>query len=390
MPFAALSMFHVASVLFATAAGIAAFRLMPDAGIEKAAFVGVCVLLLGVLLAEGAARRMERSHLLQRIDEERRERILQSRVIEALNERISEIGAGAPDEALVAEMRLVRSQLARLALPSRRAPELPPAAVPSASAAPAPRSVADQRLTGEPLLAATTEALKENRIDLYLQPVVRLPQRRTIFHECLTRLRDREGRIITPDQYLPIAEDAGMTTAIDNLSLFRCIQTLKARRGPDFADIAFFCNLSPATLGDVEFFDQFTEFLSGNREMAERLVFEVEARHLLSAEGEAQSHLDTLRTMGFRLSVDHVDTLDLDMAELIRRGAHFIKVDCDPLLSQGTGSAGDVRAMLSSSSVTLIASKVETEDQVVELVESDIRLAQGYLFGEPRPMRDDV
>ncbi len=377
-------MFHVASVLFAVSVSIAAYRVLPDTGIERAAMIGTAVLLLGILIAEGIARRMERRHLLGRIDEERRARLSHSKAIEDINNRIAKIGPGGNQGDLLAEMRLVRSQLARLAVPRTGAEKAPAAAVqPIADSKPA------AKLTGAALLTATTEALKENRIDLYLQPVVRLPQRRSAFHECLTRLRDAEGRIITPDQYMPIAEEAGMTSAIDNLSLFRCIQTLKTRKGPDLADIAFFCNLSNYTLDDGEFFEQFAEFLSGNQEMADRIVFEIEARHLLAASGRTKANIDTLTLLGFRLSADHVDTLDLDFMELVRRGASFIKIDTDPLIRDGGRSAGSVRESLSNAGVQLIANKVETEDQVVELVEADIRLAQGYLFGEPRQMKED-
>ena len=390
MPFAALSMFHAASVLFAAAAAIAAFNLVPGAGPNEAVFVGLCVLLLGVTLAEGAARRMERRTLPERIDEERRAREDQYRIIGNLTAEIDALQQTRDKGELVAEMRLVRSQLARL---GHGAPVETPRAADAEtgrSAAPAASLPVLAPLTGQPLLEATTEALRENRIDLYLQPVVRLPQRRAVFHECLTRLRDRQNRIITPDQYLPIAEDGGMTNAIDNLSLFRCVQTLKGRRSQDGSGTGFFCNLSPATLEDDEFFDQFAEFLAGNRDLAGRIVFEVEAERLLEAGGRMRTNLEALQRLGFRLSADHVDSLDMDFAALAARGLAFMKIDTAPLIGDAGRSAGSVREMLERSKVQLIAAMVESEDQVVELVDAEIGLAQGYLFGEPRPMRADA
>ncbi|MGH6996887.1 MAG: EAL domain-containing protein, partial [Phenylobacterium sp.] len=71
------------------------------------------------------------------------------------------------------------------------------------------------------LLDTVREALAENRVDLYLQPVVGLPQRRTIFYESYSRLRDATGRVMMPAEYLAVAEPEGLVTSIDNLLLFR-------------------------------------------------------------------------------------------------------------------------------------------------------------------------
>jgi cyclic-di-GMP phosphodiesterase TipF (flagellum assembly factor) len=391
MPFAALSIFHLASLLFAVSAGIGAYRALPDLSIHEAGFVGLCAFVLGSLFAEGAARRSERRKLLDRLDEERVERQALSRVVEDMKIGMANGQPGEANSDLVAEMRLVRSQLARLATPGIKVKSAPEAVPEPAKVVPVRRTPSPSiRLSGDALLKATTAALHENRMDLFLQPVVRLPQRRAVFHECLTRLRDDQGHMITPDQYMPIAEQAGMTSAIDNLSLFRCIQTLKARRGPDLAEVTFFCNLSPATLDDSEFFDQFVDFLAANRDLAGRIVFEMEARQLLDAHGRTVVNLDRLTMLGYRLSADHVTSLDMDLPELARRGASFIKIDCSALLGDMARSTGAVREALSTAGVTLIASKVEREEQVVELVEAEVSFAQGYLFGEPRPMREDA
>jgi cyclic-di-GMP phosphodiesterase TipF (flagellum assembly factor) len=61
----------------------------------------------------------------------------------------------------------------------------------------------------ELLLQTIRDALADNRVDLYLQPVVSLPQRRTAFYESYSRLRDPTGRIMLPAEYLPAAEPAG-------------------------------------------------------------------------------------------------------------------------------------------------------------------------------------
>ena len=84
MPFAALSIFHVASLLFAVAAGIGAWRALPDLSVHEAGFVSLCVLVLGSLFAEGAARRGERRRLLEMLDAEKLKRQALGREVEDL------------------------------------------------------------------------------------------------------------------------------------------------------------------------------------------------------------------------------------------------------------------------------------------------------------------
>lgn len=378
MPFSALSLFHVASLLFAAAAAVGTFRFVPETSPFDAAFTGLSVLLLGVLAGEGAARRLERRLLLRRLAEERESREAQAEAIQALTAEFAELRQLRDHGDLLAEMRLVRSQLSRLEGNGRSRGAEPPDAGPV-------------RLEGEALLRAVEGALKENRVDVYLQPVVQLPQRKPVFYECLARLRDAENRLIEPHQYLRLAEAGGFIDSIDNLSLFRCVQSLKRRR-PETLDIGFFCNLSSTTLDDADFFDQFVEFLAANRDLAGRLVFELEAERLLDANPRVREHIESLRRLDFRISADNIASSAIDLFELARRGVAFAKVDVGVLLHRTPEALPlpVLRDELRAAGLTLIAAKVETEEQALELIDSDVRLAQGFLFGEPRRMRPDA
>lgn len=381
MPLTALTLFHLASLLIAGAVGVATFRFIPETSMYDAAFTGLLVLALGVLSGEGAARRLERRLLMRSLDAERAAREGQAEAIAELTAELDVLRQHRDQEELVAEMRLVRSQLARIAAGGSS----------SGQGAGTPRNAGPVELEGQPLIEAVLSALKDNRIDLYLQPVVQLPQRRMAFHECLTRLRDGENHVIAPGQYLPVAEQAGLTATIDNLSLFRCVQALKRRRNDD-SSFGFFCNLSMTTLEDESFFEQFLEFLVANRDLASRLVFELEADRLLQATPKVREHLDSLKRIGFRLSVDNIDDADIDLLALVDAGAVFAKVDVDVLKQLGRPDRPLPLLVekLRARGMVLIAAKVESEDQVLDLVEDDLTLAQGYLFGEPRPMRSDA
>ena len=272
-------------------------------------------------------------------------------------------------------------------------------------------SVAAEAPTGEPrreesqaatLLQTVREALAENRVDLYLQPVVSLPQRRTVFYESFSRLRDATGRIMMPAQYLSVAEPEGLVTAIDNLLLFRCVQIVRRLAKQD-RKVAIFCNISLFSLADETFFPQFLDFLAENKDMAGGLIFELgqaafEQRGAIEARNMAK-----LADLGFRFSIDKVADVDLDFRELQRADVKFIKIGAERLLDQvdeidGQPTlrglkdlhASDFAALARRYGAEIIAEKVETERQVIDVLELDIAYGQGHLFGEPRAIRDAV
>jgi len=235
-------------------------------------------------------------------------------------------------------------------------------------------------------------ALEGNRVDLYLQPVVSLPQRKLRFYEALSRLRSEDGSIIMPAQYIRIAAPAGLMSVVDNLLLFRCVQVVR-RLTQRHRDVGVFCNISGHTLTDSEFFPQFLDFMHHHRDLAGQIIFEFSQDSVLAAGPAEEANLRYLANLGFRLSMDQVTKLDLDFAKIKRLGFQFLKVRAATLIS-GMKDAGaavaaeDFKDMLSRNGVNLIAERVEDEKTVVQLLEYNVDFGQGYLFGEPRAIRD--
>ncbi len=252
------------------------------------------------------------------------------------------------------------------------------------------------------LLDTVRAALAENRVDLYLQPVVSLPQRRTVFYESYSRLRDESGRVLMPAEYLSVAEPEGLVTSIDNLLLFRCVQIVRRLAKQD-RKVGIFCNISIASLADETFFPQFLELLADNRDLAGALIFEL-GQAAFDARGPVEArNMSRLAELGFRFSLDKVHDLDIDFHDLTRADVKFLKVSAPFLLEELLESedglvfrsmpdlaAQDFASLTRRYGVDLIAEKVESERQIVDILELDIAFGQGHLFGEPRAIRDSV
>lgn len=252
------------------------------------------------------------------------------------------------------------------------------------------------------LIETIREALTENRVDLYLQPVVSLPQRKTIFYESFSRLRDMTGRVLMPAEYLTVADAEGLVPSIDNLLLFRCVQIVRRLAKQD-RRIGIFCNISLTSLRDETFFPQFLEFLSENRDLAGALIFEL-GQDAFSTRGSIEArNMAKLADLGFRFSIDKVVSIDFDLQDLHRSDVRYVKIGANLLLEQlldieGKPAlkflkdihAGDYAGLLARYGIEVIAEKVENERQVVDILDIEIGYAQGHLFGEPRAIKEQV
>ena len=272
----------------------------------------------------------------------------------------------------------------------------------SAGVRQAPHEPTLRRHQSAALLDTVREALAENRVDLYLQPVVGLPQRRTVFYESYSRLRDASGRVMMPAEYLAVAEPEGLVTSIDNLLLFRCVQIVRRLAKQD-RKVGIFCNISIASLADESFFPQFLDLLAANRDLSGALIFEL-GQAAFDARGSVEArNMGKLADLGFRFSLDKVTDLDLDFQDLARSDVKFLKIAApfllDELVETDEGlilrslpdlAAQDFSSLTRRYGVEIVAEKVESERQIVDILELDIAYGQGHLFGEPRAIRDAV
>jgi len=368
-------------------------------GAGVAAFFGglACLGVMYLLTARGfdlAGLRGELANI-------REAHVILSQQIEKVDARLGEVVATAADtalrrsEELSSEVHMLEDVVQRMA--EKMEAQL------SHRVASAPRQASSGRSSQSTALQDTVrDALSSNRVDLYLQPIVSLPQRRTVFYESFSRLRDETGRIMMPAEYLSVAEPEGLMAAIDNLLLFRCVQIVRRLAKQD-RKVGIFCNVSLASLADESFFPQFLEFMSANKDLAGALIFEL-GQSAFDRRGAIEArHMARLADLGFRFSLDKIVDLDLDFQELSRADVKFIKVGAQMLLDQLEETEGrlvirslpdlhaaDFARLTRRYGVEVIVEKVEAERQIVDILDLDIAFGQGHLFGEPRAIRDAI
>jgi cyclic-di-GMP phosphodiesterase TipF (flagellum assembly factor) len=385
-----LSVFFVCATL---GAGLALFTGWPVA-ILSGVVSFVCV----QQVAASFARRRDKRGIAREMAHLRKSHLEFESALDHTRTRLTELGglmeqqASAQEKKIVAELKVLESLMRDFAGKISKGAAQVPHAAPRPQTGPAAAylgTLGDKRV----LLETIRSSLEQNRVDLYLQPIVSLPQRKLRYYEALSRLRDEQGHVIMPAQYMQVAGQAGLMSVVDNLLLFRCVQIVR-RLTQKSREIGIFCNISGDTLADREFFPQFLDYMRVNRDLAGHIIFEFSQDAVAAAGVEGEKNLAALATMGFALSMDHVDNLRLDFLRLKAIGFRHLKIRAGAMVQglSGTGShvaAEDFKKLLTRHGLNLIAERVEDEKTVVQLLDYAVDYAQGYLFGEPRAVRED-
>ncbi len=237
-------------------------------------------------------------------------------------------------------------------------------------------------------------ALNANRVELHLQPIVTLPQRQVKYYEAFTRLRDSRGELVEAATFLPEAVRSGLIARIDNLLLFRSVQVIRRLTSRN-RNAALFCNISSLSLVDETFFPGFLEFVNANRTFADVLIFEFSQDDVAEMGVMEMESLSALSEIGFSFSVDRITDMKMDFKSLAQKGFKFAKLHADYLIGRRTADHGHIHPsdfgdLLHRYGIELITDHVETESQVLELLDYEVRMAQGNLFSPPRPVRAEV
>lgn len=241
-----------------------------------------------------------------------------------------------------------------------------------------------------PTLGALRRAVEEGRVDVYLQPIVTLPQRKVRFYDAVARLGD-DGSEALPVEDLIGAEAEG--GRIDHMMLLRSVEALR-RLSVCSTDVGVFCNMAAATLDTAEAFAPCLDFLDANRALASSFVLKLGQSVFRELRPAAAENLAALVQRGYRFSMDHVTDLRFEPRELADHGVRYVKIPAALLLDPKQAAVSDLHPselsdLLGRVGIDLIAERIERESTVIDLLDCDVRLGQGLLFAPPRPLRSE-
>ncbi len=235
--------------------------------------------------------------------------------------------------------------------------------------------------------------IRDEQVELHLQPVVTLPQRIVRSYEVLTRLKGAAG-LIPAAEFIPVAEKSRLIAKLDTFQVIRSFQILK-RLTQRNSDVSLYVNLSAESLASSAFFREFQSFLAQNRAVAELVQFEFRQEALFEMGPLEIESLRAVADLGFHFSIDNVTDLRVDFRRWADLGFRSVKVAADRLLGRAPLVTGDIHVEdmaghLQRQGLTLIVDRVEQEAQVIDLLDYGLGFGQGNLFSSPRQVRPEV
>ena len=236
------------------------------------------------------------------------------------------------------------------------------------------------------------EAVQETRLELHAQPVVDpdAPEG-TISYEVLTRLRDRDGSLIQPPEFLTLAVQAQMSVPLDRAVVRRTFEWLATNPRALARTHKCSINLSGATMSD----GAIAEFIRQQRTLygvpAERIVFEITESEAIRNPSAASRLVDDLKSQGFGIALDDFGTGLATFEYLKRFPLDYLKID-GSFIRNLTSSPIDEEIVMSTVRVArrlqlrTIAEHVHSESVFERLREIGVDYLQGDLFGRPQPI----
>lgn len=232
------------------------------------------------------------------------------------------------------------------------------------------------------------DALDEDRLVLFSQPVVQLKDQKPVHHEILVRIRDGSGNFILPTHFIELGESLGLVQEIDMRVVEKLLQFM-AENGQNRKKLRYFVNISRVSFSDQHWIERLIRLLRASRVNPSQLVFEITESAAMAEIDATMTFIKKLRDIGCRFALDNFGAGFSSFYYLKRLEVDYLKIDSrfirDLVTDEGSRifvkAVNDVARGLNKQ---VVAEGVESAEVVKLLLEMGAQFGQGYLFQRPQ------
>jgi diguanylate cyclase (GGDEF)-like protein len=231
--------------------------------------------------------------------------------------------------------------------------------------------------------AEVQRAVREDRLVFTYQPIVKADNFEVIKYECLLRLRDEQGKIMSAAEFIPVVEELGMTRFMDRHVLDMAIADLRADPALQLS-----MNISGLTATDQAWLRALNSAVKATPEVAPRLVVEITETAALHDIEETARFVNAVRDLGCRVAIDdfgagftsfrHLKALTVDMVKIDGSFVRDLAVNVDNQLF-----IRNLMGLAETFGLRTCAEFVENAEDAAFLVKAGVDFLQGYYFGRP-------
>ena len=234
------------------------------------------------------------------------------------------------------------------------------------------------------------QALEHNGFVLHYQPILRLHDGGVTGVEALIRLRQPDGALMPPLEFIALAEETGLIVPIGRWVAHEACRQWKAWHAAGIHDLRMAINLSAREFHDVTCVRAIGEALKAHGMPGDQFMVEITESMMFPDPARARTLLEELRDMHIAVAIDDFGTGYSSLSHLRDVPADFIKIDQSfvagiPADEKTCGIVRTIMAMARGLGLQVIAEGVETEAQQRYLRELECDEVQGFLLGRPLP-----
>lgn len=368
------------TVLSITAAGISVYTMLSGGRLEIALVAAIILLAMAQLLSLFARTNAKRgsvssiTDLMRANDSLNQEQTLLRRRLDRMETTLA-TGQTASARQLDSQVRALEQSVSALAAKQN------PHDLMNEAAGPKPAE-AENLAQARPV---------PSELDLYLEPIVQLQDKRTGYYRATLAVRQADGAPIPVERIMREAERAGFLGELD-LAIFELAAPVIRRLQRKGRSIAVFCPVSAPSFADDRFVLSLVSFIHSNSDIAPALVVELTQSALSQLSDEGQEGLARLAQLGATFSLSNIRPDVPDLKTLSELGFCFLSMDVRLLVSIMNDASQDRMALLRRArecGLALIAADVIKESEV-SWIEQSVPLAFGQYFSPPRLVRHDI
>ena len=245
-------------------------------------------------------------------------------------------------------------------------------------------------LTTLRLEVALRQAVERDEFELHYQPIVDLRKGNLVGFEALARWRHPRRGIVSPGEFIPVAEQTGLIVQIGRWAIREALRQLGRWQEslPSLGPLSMSVNLSGRQIADPRLLEEIETALADHEIVPGTFRLELTESVLMDNAETVQRILTALRQQGVRIWVDDFGTGYSSLSYLHRFPVDGLKIDkafVDALdgTDQGTAMIRTILSLAENLGVEVIAEGIESTVQADKLIELGCARGQGYLFGRP-------
>lgn len=238
-------------------------------------------------------------------------------------------------------------------------------------------------------------AVERRELEIFYQPIVGLRDTKLAGFEALVRWNHPTRGLISPSEFIPVAEETGMIVPM-TLQILEtaCTQFADWQQRLEFDDsLTLSVNLSGKHFAHPELVQQITEIIENSHLRPECLKLEITESAMMTNAETAITMLKQIRQLGIQLSIDDFGTGHSSLSYLQRFPVNTLKIDQSFVnaMEDGSDNGEIVRTVLALAKILkldVVAEGIESITQFHQLRVLGCEYGQGYLFSRPLPVRD--